>query len=269
MTLVGVLPNSTAPTAPGWAYVPDTGYDPSKAPIVPSGARKRAARNAHVAAAGDQSARQQSKIARHLADLDKENNKDVQIAVPDKPRDVAKRGLRAHMTPSVKRILLSQKTFANHLADEEATLGAQASENTPNAPQRRLQAKDSKTFKSNTRNSAGGHWANDKCRDVLQNQPGHDSSASPLFLRQGPSHLLETSHASMPSSEEVEALLSLPSLSYSAARAEPTTSTAPAHSFCDMCGYWGRVRCIKCGVRICSLECKTQHEDTTCQKFYA
>ena len=92
MPLIEVLPNSTTASAPGWAYVPDTGYDPSKAAIVPSGSRKRATRTLPVAANGDLSARQQSKLNRHLTELDKENHKDLQIIVPDKPRDVAKRG---------------------------------------------------------------------------------------------------------------------------------------------------------------------------------
>lgn len=25
--------------------------------------------------------------------------------------------------------------------------------------------------------------------------------------------------------------------------------------FCEMCGYWGRVKCMKCGVRVCGLDC--------------
>ncbi|KAG7006236.1 hypothetical protein G7Y79_00015g038260 [Physcia stellaris] len=43
MPTIEVLPTSTSISAPGWAYVPDTGYDPSKAPLAPT-ARKRAAR---------------------------------------------------------------------------------------------------------------------------------------------------------------------------------------------------------------------------------
>ena len=101
MTLVEVLPQAKASTAPGYAYVPDTGYDPSKAPIVPSGARARAARNVPLAGLGEQTARQQSKIARHLADLDKENNKDVEIIVPDRDLYVAKRGESVVLAPSL------------------------------------------------------------------------------------------------------------------------------------------------------------------------
>ncbi len=92
MPLIEVLPNSTTTVAPGWAYVPDTGFDPSKAPIVPSGARKRTTRTAPVAARGALSATQQSKIAKYLVDLDKDSLRDVQIVVPNRPRDIAARG---------------------------------------------------------------------------------------------------------------------------------------------------------------------------------
>lgn len=78
-------------SAPGWAYVPDTGFDPSKAPIVATSG-KRTARAAPIHPGGELSARQQSKVATHLANLDKENHKDVQIVVPNRPRDIAARG---------------------------------------------------------------------------------------------------------------------------------------------------------------------------------
>lgn len=77
------LPNSkTAPT-PGYSYVPDTGFDPAKAAITPALGRKRNVRE--PAGRGDLSARQQNAIVRHLAELDRENHRDVPI--PIKPRD--------------------------------------------------------------------------------------------------------------------------------------------------------------------------------------
>ena len=90
MPLIEVLPNSTSISAPGWAYVPDTGYDPSKAPIQP-GARKR---NARIGGPGgrDSTARQNAIIHKRLVDLDKDNFKDVHIAVPSKSKDAHGRG---------------------------------------------------------------------------------------------------------------------------------------------------------------------------------
>lgn len=91
MPTIEVLPNSTSTTTPGWAYVPDTGYDPSKAPIQPTGVRKRAARNAGVG--GDTTgARQNTAVLKHLAELDKDNHRDVHIPVPVRQRDGAGRG---------------------------------------------------------------------------------------------------------------------------------------------------------------------------------
>ncbi|KAL8771852.1 MAG: hypothetical protein Q9209_002790 [Squamulea sp. 1 TL-2023] len=119
---IEVLPNSTSITAPGWAYVPDNGFDPSKTPIQPSGARKRAARTSGLAG-GDTTARQQHATLKHLLDLDKDNHRDVQIPVPARFKD--KTGAKVKTTPNVRRILTSQKTFANHLADEEAALATQ------------------------------------------------------------------------------------------------------------------------------------------------
>ena len=91
MPLIEVLPNSSSISAPGWAYVPDTGYDPSKAAIQPSGARKRTARKSGIAG-GDTTVRQNNALLKRLADLDKDNHKDLQIPLPTKQKDAAGRG---------------------------------------------------------------------------------------------------------------------------------------------------------------------------------
>lgn len=88
MPQIEVIPNSTSISAPGWAYVPDNGYDPSKVAIQPSGARKRAAR-ASALAIGDTTTRQQTAILKHLAELDKDSHRDVQITVPAKQKESA------------------------------------------------------------------------------------------------------------------------------------------------------------------------------------
>ncbi|KAK5190123.1 hypothetical protein LTR47_010050 [Exophiala xenobiotica] len=89
----------------------------------------------------------------------------------------------------------------------------------------------------------------------------------------------------MPSDRVMQALLSEPALSYTAARAKPlegntdsasattfgmrTGSTGnnllvakPQRWFCAVCGYWGKVRCQRgCGERVCGLmECWRGHE---------
>ena len=89
MRLVEELPNSTSISTPGWAYVPDTGYDPSKAPIQPSGARKRA--RASGAATGDLSVKQSNAVLKRLAELDKDNHRDVFIPIPTKQKEAGAR----------------------------------------------------------------------------------------------------------------------------------------------------------------------------------
>ncbi len=94
MPLISVLPNSSNTTsAPGWAYVPDTGYDPSKAPIQPSGARQRGARTVTYGDGHEKSLKQQNAIAKRLAELEKDNYRDVQIAIPARSAGGTGRGM--------------------------------------------------------------------------------------------------------------------------------------------------------------------------------
>lgn len=77
--------NSKA-TAPGWAYVavgPVTASQPSS--------RKRI-RNEKLPGHNETSAKQEAKILRELAALDRENHRDVSIPVPIRHRDNAGRG---------------------------------------------------------------------------------------------------------------------------------------------------------------------------------
>ena len=67
---------------------------------------------------------------------------------------------------------------------------------------------------------------------------------------------------------ELEALLSAPPLSYAASHAAaPAQGGPPQRQFCDNCGYWGKIKCLKCGARICGMECKDAHEATRCLKW--
>lgn len=94
---VQVLPNNTKSNiAPGWAYVADSG----PAPSAPTNSRKRAARNITGAGGnGDHTAKQNAKILRDLAALDKEGGiagvggGGANIPVPIRARDGAGRGM--------------------------------------------------------------------------------------------------------------------------------------------------------------------------------
>ena len=75
--------------------------------------------------------------------------------------------------------------------------------------------------------------------------------------------LLKIHLPSAPSDAVLEALVSGPPLSYNGARAAPSTGRPQRH-FCEICGYWGTIKCMKCGIRVCGLECKNAHADGRC-----
>ena len=83
MPHVEVLPNSAASVAPGWTYVVDTGYDPSKVAINPKN-KKRAAANPNQRSENELSSRQQTAIARRIAELNRDNDPKQSIPVPGK-----------------------------------------------------------------------------------------------------------------------------------------------------------------------------------------
>ena len=153
------------------------------------------------------------------------------------------------MTPNVRRILMSQKTFANHLADEEAAIAQHTQNATFSIPKPATLQKISSTAAS-----------------------GPSSVAHPTPLVVDPladEPLLKSYVPEAPSMEVMETLITAPPLSYNAARATlPATAKPPRH-FCEICGYWGTIKCLKCGARVCGLECKGAHEDGRCLKFYA
>ena len=196
------------------------------------------------------------------------------------------------MTPGVRKVLLSQKTFANHLADEEAALAANASASAqmeaPPLPLQQQQPSLTRVPASKSTRAAGQPWQS-SVRQLPASNPPATSDAT-LFISNPPtapfpSHTTTTSPAAsddttsdfllyshlpdLPAPEELEALLAQPALPYSMARVAPPASSAPARRFCEMCGYWGRARCGKCGVRVCALGCLRAHEETRCARFYA
>lgn len=294
MPRIEVIPNSSSISAPGWAYVPDNGYDPSKAAIQPS-ARKRAARTSGLAF-GDATTRQQNAVLKHLADLEKDSHRDLQITVPSKQRDGAGRGgvdrpgrswypftlliisvvSKNKSTPNVRRILTSQKTFANHLADEEAETTSQ-NQNRSNdsdaaslGPPHAVHAKTSKTslqkrISTSINHSTPSSLSNSKQIPTLSTD--HVTGTHHSHDSKGIDPLLKTYVPSAPSEEVMAALISGPPLSYNGARAVSSLGK-PQRRFCEICGYWGTLKCMKCGARICGLECKNAHSDGRCV-FYS
>jgi zinc finger HIT domain-containing protein 1 len=74
---------------------------------------------------------------------------------------------------------------------------------------------------------------------------------------------------SLPTREEMQALLDAPPLTYNASRSAPGPASVAPRSFCELCGYWGRYKCLKCGAKTCSVDCEAVHVADRCLKFYA
>lgn len=166
-------------------------------------------------------------------------------------------------TLNVRRILMSQKTFANHLADEEAAI-AQQHTGTSTATSRPKPIPNQKRASTSELQAIPGSGAS-------QNAPRSVGGLAPPATRDPlDDDLLLKSYVPVAPSEEVmEALLSAPPLSYNAACAGLPPTGKPQRQFCEICGYWGTIKCMKCGARVCGLECKGAHDDGRCLKFYA
>ncbi|KAI1804164.1 hypothetical protein F4811DRAFT_521783 [Daldinia bambusicola] len=333
------LASTKTTNAPGWAYVPDTtphlAAAAAAAASLQTGNRKRAARNqaANTSALyADADARQEAKLRREIEALDRDNyHRDVSIPIVAKSTSNSKAAVKKH-TPNVRKILQSQKTFANHLDDFEA-LSAQEKSN-PNAANsgaggaasvgaaNTSGAGGSKKgsaaqAKSNNSNSSSNRKSSSKTKsrstsvskaapavkheeDVPmtdappsstdQAEPPQDpasssSASSSSFLtpytRPGypPAHpqdsdpLLVSRVPPLPTDAELRALLAAPPLSYTEARGRWTADDEgagrryPARVFCEVCGYWGRVRCMRCGARVCALECLETHREECVTRY--
>ncbi|KAI1408828.1 hypothetical protein F5Y13DRAFT_98490 [Hypoxylon sp. FL1857] len=316
--------------APGWAYVPDTtpNIAAAAASSLQPGNRKRAARNQATASTSvlyaDADARQEAKLRREIDALDRDNyHRDVTIPIVSR---TSNKNVKKH-TANVRKILQSQKTFANHLDDFEALQGtekagssthththatpaigdaatrasaggskkggATAQKEREREQQQQQQQKNKKSSKSTSR-SASISKATPTVKqeeDVeMADAPPHDeaagASSSPQrphssilapYTRPGypPSHPLDTDPLlvsrvpPLPTDAQLKELLRGPPLSYAEARGRWTESDRryPPRVFCEVCGYWGRVRCMKCGVRVCALECLETHREECVTRY--
>lgn len=212
------------------------------------------------------------------------------------------------VTPSVKKILQSQKTFINHLSDYEAHLAIAGS-----APVPLPILSSAPAIPRAAPGSASLHLTSTGKRSHKKKIPGaipptplrHAVSASQLPLpptpTQTPAHkiletllppipplaagtckvpdphpgdtdpLLVSRIPHMPTQAEIEKLLAMPPLSYAEARGPwvEEDRRKPVRVFCEVCGYWGRVRCGRCGGRVCALECLSVHKEECFTRYGA
>lgn len=273
------LPTGTATRqAPGFAWVAVSGsqQDPAKNWGTTNRKRARTGAQQNEAQREAQTARQLRDTERKIRELNSDgHNRD--IAIPPQKKE-GSGGARAGKTPNTKKILASGKTFAHYLDDEEAEMArtgtgrrdGEDGEARPKEPQRA-----SKTPIARRKAQLQREESN------LSSSPapsGNTSAALPTTLIPPLPDLMDLDEDDdehdrlppLPSQAELEALLNAPPLSYNQARAAPPPASAPPpRKFCEMCGYWGRVRCMKCGNMTCSVVCKDAHDEHKCLKFYA
>lgn len=243
---------------PGWALVPDATYiDPSKAPLNPtsSSRNKRASRLDAGPVSADALTRKQEKARQHRLDvLNSENRLERGNITIELPKKATKEGKK--MTSSVRKILASGRTFAMHLDDEEALLRQQVDSGGPstylNYPKVEPVWAIPQPKKRKLDNAQDA-----EAMEVDETAPAQEED---IFDKEP---LLKTEVPPIPSKEEMIKLIMHPPLSYNAARARPPPPERPKRHFCEICGYWGTVRCLKCGARTCGLQHKEEH-DVTC-----
>ncbi|PSN62466.1 hypothetical protein BS50DRAFT_502714 [Corynespora cassiicola Philippines] len=262
MPHVEVLPNSAAAIAPGWTYVVDTGYDPSKVAINPKDRKRAAARPGGPRGENELSARQQTAIARRIAELERDNDPKQSIPVPGK-NTIPK-------TQNARRIIQYQRQIKHWLDDEEAQLALQQQAPPPRAgasasraaalPNRRTSTMPS--VPATPSEATPGPTVPDASR------PAQSSGLSGILDEEEALLSIDSSMPPPINPAELEALLSAPPLPYAASHAAPPPANGPPQRhFCDNCGYWGKIKCRKCGARVCGLECKEAHEATRCLKW--
>jgi zinc finger HIT domain-containing protein 1 len=284
--------NTKARHAPGWAYVPDSAPYQQQAQQ-PTSRKNRAARNQGNPGLSDLSARQDAKLRKELEALDKEPaSRDVGIPVRSGG------GRSGKHTPNVRKILQSQKTFGNHLDDylalgaSESTpgtgTGTPAAAGGPTVPAAKRSGKASvgksraasasvptPTTKADTDGDISMLDAEDLEESLEQLSYPPDTSILPAYARLPPTPhpgdtdpLLISRAVPFPTDAELRALLTAPPLSYLEARAGLDGEVrAPARKFCEVCGYWGRVKCGKCGGRVCALDCLETHKEECVRRY--
>ena len=209
------------------------------------------------------------------------------------------------MTPAVRKILQSAKTFANHLADYEAFLLLPQTSHptipkpaaaTPAPPVSRtgsaashLTSKGTRSHKKKDPNAVSTPTPLRKVSSVSQtttpvkSEAGTDtlmpdapvlsmgSSSTPAAHPGDNDPLLASKIPSIPTQAEIEKLLDAPPLTYNEARGPwvEEDRRKPVRRFCEICGYWGRVKCKTCGGRVCGLECLNVHQEECFTKYGA
>ncbi|SPN96975.1 uncharacterized protein DNG_00495 [Cephalotrichum gorgonifer] len=279
--------------APGWAYVADTA--PARQATSTAG-RKRAAARGQGLSLSDQTARAATRVRRELEGLDREPNRDVVIAVPTKGRAQGKHTPNVRkILASMKTFSNHLDDFeALQNQTENSTPANPGTPREPPAKQsssaRRKQAAQGSRASSATARSTPARLTtaatdptptadgppvltsldNEDTEMVDADREGAGEEQEPrrpaVRLPEGLGDveaLLGSRAPDMPSDAELRALVAGPPLTYNQARGDwdEEDRRYPVRVFCSVCGYWGRVKCVKCGTRVCALDCLDLHRE--------
>lgn len=175
-------------------------------------------------------------------------------------------------TPNVRKILQSQKTFGNHLDDFLALQALTESNPATSSRSNAASANNKKPVANNKKDTSSASRQPAPEEDTQM----ADADLPPVLLPpyrspppslQGDSDpLLASRVPEMPSDEELRKLLAQPPLNYGEATGD-WDGKYPVRVFCEVCGYWGRVRCMKCGTRVCALDCLEAHREECVTRY--
>jgi zinc finger HIT domain-containing protein 1 len=273
--LIEELPTTQTRQAPGFAWVAVSGplHDPSKNWGTTNRKRARNAGNIQTETQREAvSAKQQEKIDRKLRDLNSDGGKEVAVPVSKKTAGGGSNAQKAGKTTNTKKILASGKTFAHYLDDEEAEIARLGKREIDLDTAVAAPLRPSKTPVARRKSQ--------RDESVVSGSPAPSATSMlpPGVLRHSSTDAMDVDGTDdrdlgippIPSQAEMEALLNATPLTYNEARSAPPPANAPPpRRFCEICGYWGKVRCMKCGVMTCSVACKDAHDEHKCLKFYA
>lgn len=170
-------------------------------------------------------------------------------------------------TPNVRKIMQSQKTFTNYLDDFVALQSStEANNNTSNNPARAAAANTNTKRPPPGKRDASTLKQPAAEQDTIMTDTELPSILPPQYKPAPATHpsdnnpLLASRVPELPSDQELRQLLAQPPLTYGEARGTWEVKY-PTRAFCQVCGYWGRVKCTKCGTRVCALECLETHRE--------
>ncbi|KAI7190728.1 hypothetical protein KC363_g4261 [Hortaea werneckii] len=271
------LPTTQSRQAPGFAWVAVSGGngDPSKDWGTTNRKRQRTSLGQTEQQKEALTAKFQREVERRINALNSDNSKDAKdVPIPKREGGGSGAAARSGKTTNTKKILASGKTFAHHLDDEEAEIARKGRRDG-----------DTDVPASSTQRASKTPYARRKVREssTHSESPAPKPQVNPPEAQAAVAASSRSEARNVSADEELiddttglsveaelVALLNAPPLTYNEARsAPPPVDAAPPRQFCETCGYWGRVRCMKCGSMVCSVACKDDHDQFKCLKLGA